>query len=103
MRSPNKLLASSLSCPTACFAGTFVVPPRRTWPVAGDPLFRRTRARHADRAADIYVAPLNAPASPDWRAKVMRGAALILEGTSPLAVQFRFHATAANGFHYPHR
>jgi len=43
-----------------------------------------------DGAADIYVAPLNAPASPDWRAKAMNGAAVILEGSSPLASEFGF-------------
>jgi hypothetical protein len=49
----------------------------------------------ADGDADIYVAPLNAPASPDWRAKAMSGAAVILEGRSPLAEEFGFKPGAA--------
>ncbi len=67
-----------------------------------DPLFRRTRIRGAERQdkktpdkqilADINVAPLNAPAA-DWRSKAMNGAAVILEGSSPLAASFGFIAT----------
>ncbi len=44
--------------------------------------------------ADIVVAPLNAPAAVDYRARVMDGAALILEGSSPLASSFGFIATS---------
>jgi hypothetical protein len=84
-----------LSASAVCFAGTFVVPAGSPgpWPAI------LSSAGHAPAtetgAADIYVAPLNAPASPDWRAKVMNGAAVILEGSSPLASGFGFTPGAA--------
>ncbi|HEX4278235.1 MAG TPA: hypothetical protein VHZ74_22930 [Bryobacteraceae bacterium] len=40
--------------------------------------------------ADILVAPSGTPDSPEWRGRVERGAALILEGSSPLATAFGF-------------
>ena len=41
-------------------------------------------------AADIFVAPPNTPASVEWKSKVEKGAALILEGASPLAASFGY-------------
>jgi hypothetical protein len=41
-------------------------------------------------SADIVVAPANTPNSADWQARVRSGAALILEGPSPLAAAFGF-------------
>ena len=42
-------------------------------------------------SADIFVAPAKTPAAADWQGKVRSGAALILEGASPLAASFGFH------------
>lgn len=44
-------------------------------------------------AADILVAPPNTPAAADWQIRVRNGAALIIEGSSPLATSFGFRAT----------
>jgi hypothetical protein len=74
----------------ACSAGTFHVPAGAPGPW---PLILASAGHVAaaeDAGADIYVAPPNAPASPDWRAKAMNGAAVILEGSSPLASGFGF-------------
>src|SRR3954469_10944988 len=70
-------------------AGTFFVPAGApgAWPLI---LASAGHAPSTQASADIYVAPLNAPASPDWRARVMSGAAVILEGSSPLASSFGF-------------
>ena len=71
------------------FAGTFAVPAGdlSSWPAI---LASAGHALSTDATADIYVAPLNAPASADWRAKVRNGAAVVLEGSSPLAASFGF-------------
>lgn len=45
-------------------------------------------------SADIFVAPPGTPAAADWQGKVDGGAALILEGSSPLAASFGFRARA---------
>jgi hypothetical protein len=42
--------------------------------------------------AGIFVARAGTPAAADWKAKVEHGAALILEGTSPVASSFGFKA-----------
>ena len=77
-----------LACALICNAGTFRAPADTPWPLI------LSSAGHAPAvdgsAADIYIAPRNAPASPDWRAKAMSGAAVILEGGSPLASEFGF-------------
>lgn len=77
-----------------CSAGTFFVPATApgSWPLI---LSSAGHAPAAGTNADIYIAPLNAAASPDWRARVQSGAAVILEGTSPLAASFGFTPTAA--------
>ncbi len=76
------------------FAGTFAAPAGDSgpWPAI------LTSAGHApstQAVADIYVAPPNAPASADWRAKAVNGAAVILEGSSPLAASLGFTPTGA--------
>lgn len=45
-------------------------------------------------SADILVAPANASATPEWERRVRNGAAVILEGASPLAASFGFAAGA---------
>ncbi len=88
--------ALSLACAlllisAPCFAGTFVVSSSGPWAAI---LSSAGHAPAAQSAADIYVAPPNAPASPDWQTRAMNGAAVILEGSSPLAASFGFTATA---------
>src|SRR6185312_15818423 len=90
MRSPVRALGvfALLACASLCHGGTFRAPADSPWPLI---LSSSGHAPAQDgSAADIYVAPLNAPASPDWRAKAMSGAAVILEGGSPLASEFGF-------------
>src|SRR6185437_7462318 len=95
MRSRSKLAAAAFLAVLPCVAGTFVVPATAPgpWPAI------LSASGHAPAAlaatADIVVAPLNAAASADYRSKVMNGAALILEGSSPLASSFGFVAGSA--------
>src|SRR4051812_2302633 len=93
MRSQNKFVCAFFFVASPCLAGTFFVPAASPgpWPLI---LSSVGHAPAAQGAADIYVAPQNAPASPDWRAKAMNGAAIILEGSSPLASSFGFIPTA---------
>ena len=92
MRSRDRAIGvvALLAWAPLCSAGTFQAPADTPWPLI------LSSAGHAPAektgTADIYVAPPNAPASPDWRAKVMNGAAVILEGGSPLAGEFGFLA-----------
>jgi hypothetical protein len=46
--------------------------------------------------ARVFVARAGSPASPEWPARVERGAVLILEGESSLAEMFEFHRTQEN-------
>ena len=80
--------------PFPAFGGIFTVPPDApgAWPAI---LSAAGHAPATQGVADIVVAPLNAPLAADWRVKVMNGAALILEGTSPLASSFGFTPTSA--------
>ncbi len=73
----------------ACFGGTFAVlgPQTGSWPAV---LSSVGHLAGPATAADIFVAPPNTPAAADWMAKVRGGAALILEGSSPLAASFGF-------------
>ncbi len=75
-----------------CFAGTFIVPSTTPgpWPAI---LASAGHTPATQSAADIYVAPGNAPASSDWHARAANGAAIILEGSSPLASSFGFVPT----------
>jgi hypothetical protein len=45
-------------------------------------------------AARVVVAPANTPADSEWTQRVEHGTILILEGESPLATAFGFHASA---------
>jgi len=94
MHSQNRFLCALFFTVAPCFAGTFLTPAGAPgpWPAI---LSSAGHVPANQPTADIYVAPLNAPASPDWRAKVMGGAALILEGSSPLATSFGFIPTSA--------
>jgi hypothetical protein len=75
----------------AGMAGTFAVlgPQTGPWPsiLAAAGHFPAPAA-----SAEIFVAPPDTVASPDWKSKVERGAALILEGSSPLAQSFGYRA-----------
>ena len=89
MHLQNRIALALLTITPLCTAGTFAVLGSQAgaWPailssvghIAGSPA-----------SADILVAPAGTPASADWRAKVEHGAALILEGSSPLASSFGF-------------
>lgn len=75
----------------ACYGGTFAVlgPQTGSWPAV---LSSVSHVPGSAASADIFVAPPNTPAAADWQNKVKSGAALILEGTSPLAASFGFRA-----------
>jgi hypothetical protein len=45
-------------------------------------------------SANIFIAPSGTPASADWKGRIENGAALILEGSSPLAASYGFRAQA---------
>jgi hypothetical protein len=75
--------------PAVAFGGTFAVVGTQPgpWPAMLSAV-GHTPAPFAN--AEIFVAPAGTPASADWTAKVKNGAALILEGPSPLAASFGF-------------
>ena len=97
-----RLLFTLLLSTLPCLAGTFVIPAGAPGPWAAilSSAGHASAGQTADKKAtdkilaDIYVAPLNAPASADWRGKVINGAVVILEGSSPLASSFGFNATS---------
>jgi hypothetical protein len=82
-------LVSLLIFAGACCGGTFAVVGSQagSWPAV---LSSVGHVPGTASSADIFVAPTNTPASLDWRNKVKAGAALILEGSSPLAALFGF-------------
>jgi len=102
-------LSALLLFTASCFAGTFVVPAAAPgpWPAILASAGHAPAQQVADKPAsgkqignkpgnvDIWVAPVNAPATSDWRAKAMSGAVVVLEGSSPLASSFGFNATSA--------
>ncbi|HVW11596.1 MAG TPA: hypothetical protein VHC90_23595, partial [Bryobacteraceae bacterium] len=90
MRSRSRAIGIFALCAAACSGGTFRVPAGAPGPWPSILSSAGHAPAEADSEADIYVAPLAAPASPDWRAKAMQGAAVILEGSSPLASEFGF-------------
>ena len=93
MRLRNSLVLA-LCVSSTVSAGTFVVSPGA--PVAWSAILSSVgHAQAISGSGDIYVAPPNAANSPDWRTKVTNGAALILEGASPLATSFGFVPTSA--------
>ena len=73
----------------ACHAGTFAVIGAKpgSWPAI---LASVGHVPAPAASADIMVAPAGTPSSADWQARVKNGAALILEGPSPLAAAFGF-------------
>ena len=76
-----------------CAGGTFAVlgPQAGSWPSI------LSSAGHFSApvsSAEIFVAPPGTPASADWKSKVEKGAALVLEGSSPLAASFGYRAQA---------
>jgi hypothetical protein len=92
MRSRNRgraLIAALLFISAKlCFAGTFFAP-------AGPWTTILSSAGHfpgTPENADIFVAPPGTPQSPEWKARLDRGAAIILEGSSPLAASLGFRA-----------
>jgi hypothetical protein len=78
-----------------CGAGTFAVPAtaQGAWPAILSSAGHAPATGGAD--ADILVAPLNAADSPEWHTRATDGAAIILEGSSPLASAFGFTPTSA--------
>jgi hypothetical protein len=72
-----------------CDGGTFAVmgPRPGAWPSI---LSAVGHVPGAAASAEIVVAPSGTPNSPDWPNRVKGGAALILEGPSPLAAAFGF-------------
>ena len=71
-------------------AGTFAIlgPQAGSWPAV---LSSVGHIPAPAATADIFVAPPGTPASVDWQNKIQNGAALILEGSSPLAASFGFN------------
>ena len=82
-------LALLLAFARACPAGTFAVLGNTagSWPAV---LSAVGHLPGPAATADIFVAPPRTPAAADWQSKVRGGAALILEGASPLAASFGF-------------
>src|SRR3984957_818462 len=91
MRLRNSFIA--LAILPACFGGTFAVlgPQSGSWPAI---LSSVGHVPGSAASADIFVAPPGTLAAADWKKKVEGGAALILEGSSPLAASFGFRALA---------
>jgi len=80
-----------LALAAACAGGTFTVlgPQSGSWPAV---LSSVGHLPGAAPSADIYIAPPGTPPSADWQARVKGGAALIMEGSSPLAASFGFRS-----------
>jgi hypothetical protein len=82
-----------------CAAGTFTVIGAQpgAWPAILSSVGHIPAAAGQAETADILVATAGTPASADWQKRVNEGAALILEGSSPLAASFGFRARIASG------
>jgi hypothetical protein len=93
LRNSFLCLATALAAAPLCAGGTFAVlgPNSGSWPAI---LSSVGHIPAPAASAEIFVAPPGTPASADWKSKVEKGAALILEGTSPLAASFGFKAGA---------
>ncbi|HWF06901.1 MAG TPA: hypothetical protein VG297_00480 [Bryobacteraceae bacterium] len=90
MPSRSSLLALLLTLAPLCHAGTFFAP-AGPWPAI------LASAGHFPSSADtasIFVAPPGTAQSPEWKARLDRGAAIILEGSSPLAFGLGFRPEA---------
>jgi hypothetical protein len=74
-----------------CAAGTFTVlgPQPGAWP---NILASVGHMASPAVSANIFVAIAGTPASADWKGRIENGAALILEGSSPLATSYGFRA-----------
>ena len=101
MRSLNKLAGAAVFLAVFCVtgrAGTFSVigaPPRETTSAWSAALSAVGHIPGSPSESNIFVARPGTPASQDWQNKVRGGAALILEGSSPLAASFGFRPKAA--------
>src|SRR5271165_5108623 len=87
-----RLRASVLLALTApCWGGTFAIVGTQpgSWP---EILSSVGHVAGPAATADIFVALPGTPAAADWQTRVHKGAALILEGSSPLGASFGFHA-----------
>ncbi len=84
----NSFLLALLLAPGGA-GGTFAVlgPRAGSWPAV---LSSVGHIAVPAAEADIFVALPGTPPAADWRSKVQNGAALILEGSSPLAASFGF-------------
>ena len=73
----------------ACWAGTFTIlgSPPGPWPSI---LSSVGHISGPAASADIFVGLPGTPASADWNSRIEKGAALILEGSSPLAASYGF-------------
>src|SRR5271154_6198015 len=95
MRSRNSLILPLVffAMAPACLGGTFAVlgPQSGSWPTV---LSSVGHVPGPAASADIFIAPPGTPTAVDWKKKIEGGAALILEGSSPLAGSFGFRALA---------
>jgi hypothetical protein len=93
MRLRNSTFLLALIFAQFCAGGTFAVlgPQTGSWPAV---LSSVGHISGPAASADIFVAPPDTPTSADWDARVQKGAALILEGPSPLAASFGFRPRA---------
>ena len=91
---PFALVLLALVLPNSSQAGIFAVLGQQpgSWPTV---LSSVGHVPGPAAGAEIFVAPPGTPASADWQAKVKNGAALILEGSSPLAASFGFTTGAS--------
>jgi len=88
MHSRNSLLILLLAVAPG-FAGTFFVPaaPAGSW---SSILSAAGHFPGTSEDSDIFVAPPGTPRSPEWQTRLDRRAAIILEGSSPLAASLGF-------------
>jgi hypothetical protein len=93
MHSQNNFVKTAfvLALAPLCSAGTFNVLGSQpgSWPSI---LASVGHIAGPAASADIFVAPAGTPSSADWKGRIENGAALILEGSSPLAASYGFRA-----------
>ena len=87
----NRILAAAIASAPFCAGGTFAVlgPQEGSWPSI---LSSAGHFSAPASSAEIFVASPGSPITVDWKSKVEKGAALILEGASPLAASFGYRA-----------
>jgi hypothetical protein len=91
----SRIAALALAIAPCCPGGTFAVLGPQGSSQGGPWPSILSSAGHVSApasSAEIFVAPPGTAASADWKSKVDKGAALILEGTSPLAASFGYRA-----------